>query len=264
MVFHGIIHLSDWILSITLAMARLYPCLLLIPLFSFHELKGMLRYTIIVIMALLVSPGVHQALPHDHSWITLSAIYFKEALLGMLIGSLLSIPFWLFESIGALFDNQRGALMGGQLNPSLGQNFTPLGFLFKQTLIVMIITTGSFLSLLQVIWDSYLIWPPTHWLPVLNPDALKIYLKILSDNFSAMALYAAPLVGLLLFIEFGVTLLSLYSPQLQAFILSMPLKCLAGLMFLILYMPTLFYLAGERNLQWLSFESIFKSMFTAP
>ncbi|MDW6001970.1 type III secretion system export apparatus subunit SctT [Vibrio mangrovi] len=264
MPFQGIYHLTDWILAITLAMARLYPCLLLIPVFSFHELKGMLRYAIVVIMALLVSPGIHSALPQDHSWATLFALYFKEALLGTLIGILLSIPFWLFESVGALFDNQRGALMGGQLNPSLGQDFTPLGFLFKQTLIVMIITSGSFLALLQVIWDSYLIWPPTEWLPVLQPDAPDVYLKLLSDTFHDMMLYASPLVGLLLFIEFGMALLSLYSPQLQVFILSMPMKCLAGLMFLILYMPTLFYLAGERNLQWLNFSTTFRLLFSVP
>lgn len=264
MPFQGALHLADWVLAITLAMARLYPCLLLLPLFSFHELKGMLRYAILAIMALVVSPGIHAALPDDHSWWTLFGLYFKEAALGMLLGALLAMPFWLFESVGGLFDNQRGALMGGQLNPSLGQDFTPLGFLFKQALIVLIVTSGTFLAMLQVIWDSYLVWPPTQWFPTPSADGFDVYLTLLSSTFTDMVLYAAPLVALLLFIEFGMAILSLYSPQLQAFILSMPLKCLVGLGFLVLYMPTLFYLAGERNQQWIGFKHTLQLLLSSP
>lgn len=264
MPFQGALHLADWILAITLAMARVYPCLLLVPLFSFHELKGMLRYAILAIMALVVSPGIQAALPHDHSWWTLLGLYFKEAFLGILLGALLAMPFWLFESVGSLFDNQRGALMGGQLNPSLGQDFTPLGFLLKQALIVLVVTSGAFLSLLQVIWDSYLIWPPTQWFPMPAADGFDVYLGLLSDTFTDMVLYAAPLVALLLFIEFGMAVLSLYSPQLQAFILSMPLKCLIGMGFLVIYMPTLFYLAGERTQQWIGFKHTLQLLLSGP
>ena len=250
MVFTMIPQLSDWILAMTLAMARLLPCLIFIPLFSFHELKGVLRYCIVVVLSLMVAPGIHAALPKDHAWISWFALYFKEGCLGILLGTLLSIPFWLFESVGALFDNQRGALMGGQLNPSLGVDFTPLGFLFKQSLMVMMITSGSFLGLMQVIWDSYLLWPPTQWTPLPTPDGFSVYLELLTKAFSDLVLYAAPLVGLLLFIEFGMAILSLYSPQLQVFILAMPIKCLVGLLFVIFYMPNLFDFISQRNLDW--------------
>ncbi|ADZ90344.1 type III secretion system export apparatus subunit SctT [Marinomonas mediterranea] len=264
MVFEAIDVLPDWVLSISLGMARLYPCLLLIPLFSFKELKGMLRYALVVVLALMVAPGIKEALPHDHSWFTLLTLYLKETALGMLLGIILAIPFWLFESVGGLFDNQRGALMGGQLNPSLGQDFTPLGFLFKQTLIVLMITTGSFEAMLQVIWDSYVIWPPTVWYPTPTPEGFEIYLSLLRDAFTDLILYAAPLVALLLFVEFGVSVLSLYSPQLQAFVLAMPIKCLAGLGFLIFYIPTLFYLSEERNQSLLDLKHLLALLFDTP
>ncbi|MZI96034.1 EscT/YscT/HrcT family type III secretion system export apparatus protein [Vibrio sp. CAIM 722] len=250
MPFQIIPHLTEWILAISLAMARLFPCLIFIPVFSFRELKGVLRYSIVVILALLVAPGIRAALPHDHSWFTLAGLYGKEVMLGILLGAVLSIPFWMFESVGALFDNQRGALMGGQLNPSLGTDFTPLGFLFKQSLIILMITTGSFLGLLQVIWDSYMLWPPTVWFPMPAADGYATYLHLLSTAFGDLVLYASPLVGLLLFIEFGLAILSLYSPQLQVFILSMPIKCLVGLMFIVMYMPNLFDFMTVRHLSW--------------
>ncbi|MFP8968075.1 type III secretion system export apparatus subunit SctT [Pokkaliibacter sp. CJK22405] len=253
--------LSQWVMSMTLGMARMYPCMLLVPIFSFHELKGMLRYALVIIMSLMVAPGIKDALPDDGTWTSFAGLYAKEAILGMLLGTLLGIPFWLYESVGSLFDNQRGALMGGQLNPALGQNETSLGFLIKQTVIVLFVVTGAFLSLLQVIWDSYLLWPPTAWLPIPAPDAMDVYQGLLSTAFHDVVLYAAPLVGLLLLIEFGMAILSLYAPQMQAFVLAMPLKCLVGLGFLVLYTPTLLYLAQEKGVQFTTFQAVLKQMF---
>jgi len=46
--------------------------------------------------------------------------------------------------------------------------------------------------------------------------------------------------------DFSIAILSLYSPQLQAFVLSVPAKCLLGLLFFVLYIPTLSTLGEER------------------
>ena len=166
-------------------------------------------------------------------------LIFKEAVLGVLLGILLSMPFWLFESVGALLDNQRGALIGGQLNPSLGPDATPIGHLFQQLSVFLLIVTLGLGSLTQVIWDSYLIWPPTVWLPTLASGGYALFIELLGDTFTHMVLYAAPFIALLLMVEFAIALLSLYSPQLQVFVLSMPAKSLAGLCFLLLYLPQL-------------------------
>ena len=253
--------LSGWVLATSLAMARVYSCLIFVPIFGFHELKGPLRYAIVIMISIMVAPGIREAVVDNHSWTTMAGLYAKESMLGIILGVLLSMPFWLFESVGALFDNQRGALMGGQLNPSLGQDFTPLGYLFKQVLIVLMITTGAFLHLLQIIWDSFLLWPPTEWLPVPQPDAFDVYLGLLSSTFKDMVLYALPLVALLLLIEFGMSILSVYAPQLQAFILAMPLKALVGIGFLVLYCPMLFSLADQRNQELLTFKHILLLLF---
>ena len=46
-----------------------------------------------------------------------------------------------------------------------------------------------------------------------------------------MVLYAGPLVGLLLLLDFAVGIISIYSPQIRATVLAIPLKCLLGLLF---------------------------------
>ena len=230
----------EYLPSLAIAMARLYPCFYLVPAFCFQHVRGMPRHAIVFALALMPTPGIHHALSGmDYTLLALSGLMLKEAVLGFLLGILLSMPFWLFESVGALLDNQRGALIGGQLNPSLGPDATPIGHMFKQLSIFLLIVTLGLGSLTQVIWDSYLIWPAALWFPAPAADGFAVFLTLLGDTFTHMVLYAAPFIALLLIVEFAVALLSLYSPQLQVFVLSMPAKSLAGLCFLLLYLAQL-------------------------
>lgn len=237
----------EYLPSLLISMARIYPCMFLVPAFCFQHVRGMTRHTIVMVVALFPTPGIHAALMgKDYSALMLGGLVLKEAALGFLLGVLLFMPFWMVESVGALLDNQRGALAGGQLNPSLGPDATPVGHLFKQLAIFLLITTLGLGVLTQVIWDSYLIWPPTAWVPLPAVNGFSVFLGLLGDTFVHMMLYAAPFIAVLLLLEFGFALLGLYSPQLQVSTLAMPAKSLAGLAFLLLYFPLLEDLIAGR------------------
>lgn len=230
----------EYLSSLLLGMARIYPCAILVPAFCFQYIRGLPRHVIVMVMALMPTPGIHAALQsQEHSAWMITGLMFKEVALGCLLGVLLCMPFWLFESMGALLDNQRGALTGGQINPALGPDATPIGHLFKQLAIFLLMVTLGLGVVTQVIWDSYLIWPATTWLPLPAVDGFAIFLGLIGDAFTHMMLYAAPFIAVLLLLEFGVALLGLYSPQLQVSSLAMPIKCLAGVAFLLLYLPLL-------------------------
>jgi type III secretion protein T len=198
------------------------------------------RHTIVMVLALIPAPGIHAALAgQDYSAMLLSALVLKEVALGILMGVLLSMPFWMFESVGALLDNQRGALAGGQLNPSLGPDATPIGHLFKQLAIFLLMVSLGLGTLTQVIWDSYLIWPPTVWFPLPAANGMSVFIDLLGDTFRHMMLYAAPFIAVLLLLEFGIALLGVYSQQLQVSTLAPPVKSLAGIGILLLYFALL-------------------------
>jgi len=230
----------DYLSSLVIAMARIYPCAMLVAAFCFQHVRGMPRHTIVMVLALLPAPGIHAALEgQDYSALLLGALVLKEVTLGLLLGVLLSMPFWMFESVGALLDNQRGALAGGQLNPSLGPDATPIGHLFKQLAIFLLMISLGLGALTQVIWDSYLIWPATVWFPLPAANGLGLFLGLLADTFTHMMLYAAPFIAVLLLLEFGIALLGVYSQQLQVSTLAPPVKSLAGIGILLLYFALL-------------------------
>ena len=230
----------EFLPSLLIGMARIYPCAILVAAFCFQHIRGMPRHTIVMVMALMPAPGIHAALQgQDYSAFMLGGLVLKELALGVLLGVLLSMPFWMFEAVGALLDNQRGALAGGQLNPSLGPDATPIGHLFKQLAIFLLMVSLGLGALTQVIWDSYLIWPPTVWFPLPAPNGTSVFVGLLGDTFMHMMLYAAPFIAVLLLLEFGIALLGVYSQQLQVSTLAPPVKSLAGIGVVLLYFALL-------------------------
>lgn len=239
----------ELMLGMGLAMARILPVMILVPAFCFKYLKGPLRYAVVCAVTLVPAPAIGRALStQGDDWFGIAGLLLKESVLGVLLGSLMYAPFWMFASVGALLDSQRGALSGGQINPSLGPDATPLGELFQETLIMLLILSGGLSLITQVIWDSYMVWPPTAWLPDMTFDGLNVFLEQLNLTMRHMMLYAAPFIGLLLLIEAALAIIGLYAQQLNVSILSMPAKSMAGLAFLLIYMPTLLEL-GNGQLQ---------------
>ena len=255
----------DLLLSVALGMARIYPVAYLVPVFCLQHLRGLPRHAIVFALAMLPAPGIRQALIDAQvNWVSMAGLMFKELILGLLLGVLLAMPFWLYESVGALLDNQRGALIGGQLNPALGTDTTPLGHLFKETLSLLLVATLGLSTLTQVIWDSYLVWSPTTWFPMPGADGFGVLLGLLAQMFMHMMLYAAPFIGLLLLVEASLALLSLYSPQLQVFILAMPAKSLIGLGFLLFYLPTLWDAMTGSLLRYADIRHLLDLLLQAP
>ncbi|MCF7543043.1 type III secretion system export apparatus subunit SctT [Pseudomonas petrae] len=242
--------LFELMLGMGLAAARILPCMILVPAFCFKYLKGPLRYAVVLVVSMVPAPSISRALSGmNDDWFSTGALLLKEAVLGTLLGLLLYAPFWMFASVGALLDSQRGALSGGQLNPALGPDATPLGELFQETLIMLVILSGGLSLITQVIWDSYLVWPPTAWLPGMTVDGLDLFLEQLNQTLQHMMLYAAPFIGLLLLIEAALAIIGLYAQQLNVSILAMPAKSMAGIAFLLIYLPTLLELGNGQIMQ---------------
>ncbi|QHF02103.1 EscT/YscT/HrcT family type III secretion system export apparatus protein [Pseudomonas asturiensis] len=255
----------ELMLGMGLAMARLLPCMLLVPAFCFKYLKGPLRYAVVAVVAMIPAPGISRALSSlQDNWFEIAGLLIKEAVLGTLLGVLLYAPFWMFASVGALLDSQRGALSGGQINPSLGPDATPLGELFQETLIMLVLLCGGLSLITQVIWDSYSVWPPTAWLPGMTAQGFDAFLGQLNQTFQHMMLYAAPFIALLLLIEAAFAIVGLYAQQLNVSILAMPAKSMAGIAFLLIYLPTLLELGTGELLKLADLKSLFNVLVQVP
>ena len=172
-------------------------------------------------------------------------IVAKEAFVGMTMGFIVALPFWIFEAAGFVIDNQRGASLGSTLNPGTGNESSPMGILFNQAFMVFFMISGGWFLLVTLIVNSFQVWSIWTWWPALRPSSAPLMLDLLDTLMRMTLLYAAPAVVAMFLAEVGLALVSRFAPQLQVFFLAMPIKSALALLVLILYMKVLFGYAWE-------------------
>jgi len=249
-MFDGLTYSQAQLFLTTLALTqpRILALCLMLPLFSRQMMPGMVKYGLCAALGLLLVPTLAPEYAQlDLSLFGLILLLVKELFIGFVMGLLAAIPFWIFEAVGFVIDNQRGASMGSILNPATGSDSSPLGILFNQAYIVFFLVSGGFTLLLTMLYDSFLLWDIWQWRPTFREESVPLILDQFSRLMRMTLLWAAPAIIAMFLAEFGLALASRFTPQLQVFFLAMPIKSALALLVLVLYMSTLFEYASEAN-----------------
>ncbi len=226
-----------FVLAFILMLPRMLIAFLFIPLFSFSQIPKVLRTAIVIGIVLPISTLISSQLDVA----SVQRVYFvylivKEAAIGLIIGLVMATPFWVFQSMGALIDNQRGALAAGYLNPASGPDASMLGDLLSKALVIYFIEFGVFALIISISLDTFSVWLPTELLPEFSSDGGSIMASIFNSIAVKFMLYAGPVVLILLLIEAAFAIMGAYSPQMQVYFMAMPAKSLVALMILYVYL----------------------------
>ncbi len=249
-------------IAMSVSLPRILAALFLIPLFSIKMLKGMLRYAIVIAIAIPVAISlVDDVQERNFGVLVLVFISMKEAMVGFIIGFLLAMPFWIFQSVGVMIDNQRGALSGGYFSPDAGPDSSMLADVFTKVLVILLISMGAFPALFGVVIETYLLWPVLEWTPQFSVDGMEVLISKFGMLVYKFLLYSGPVVLVLLLIEAGFAILGAYCPQLQVYFMAMPGKSLGALLVLSLYFSTLWHLGGAELMEYHDLKSQLPTIF---
>lgn len=235
----GYDELKNYLLLLSVVQARLMPLFLLVPFMSRGMVPRTIALSVATALGLLVVPTLPpvNAISFDPGFLFLLG---KEAIIGLVMGYVVALPFWTMEAIGFVIDNQRGASMASTINPMTGHDTSPLGMLFNYAFITFFMLGGGLQLLLGMIYDSYRLWPPLSFWPHWTPDSADLLLLQLNRFVLQSLLLAAPVLIAMFLAELGLALVSRFAPQLQVFFLAMPIKSALGIFVLMVYGSTLF------------------------
>ncbi len=223
-----------------LGLPRMYLVFTILPMMSKNLVGGALvRNGILLSLSMFSFPLNDGTLPDDLAKLDYLAILLKESLIGLVIGLVVAIPFWVAEGVGFVTDNQRGSTMANVMNPLSGDQTSPLGVFLSQLLNSFFIISGAFLLMMTVIYQSYVYWPVGDMLPT-DLAGTDLYVFAQLDFLTrAIVLFSAPIVLAMFLAEFTLALISRFSPQLNVFFLAMPIKSAVGIFILIIYIKLL-------------------------
>lgn len=239
--------IDQFVFAFILSLPRIYGFLSTSQLINSTAVPGIARIGSVLSLALIAAPINYDHVEgFDRSLIHLIFNFAKEYGIGFLLGYLVGWIFWVVESAGELIDNQRGASIASSIDPLQGTESSLLGNLFSLVFLTYIFATASVLPLIGLIYQSFAFWPATNPFPVLSNDLPKMLLGLFDMAMRLGFTLAAPIVAIMFLAEFALAMISRFAPQIQVFILAMPIKSMIAIVILIFYASFMFPFADSK------------------
>ncbi len=231
---------SAWMSAGFYSLPRMLAMFSILPMLSRQALPGLLRIGVASAFAVFIVPTlVEDAMDFTRSGGSVLLLVTKEAMIGFVLGFLVALPLWALDIVGAYIDNQRGASIAASINPLTGHDTSPLGEMFSQAGMVVLLISGGLLLILELIYESYEMWPVFQMLPRLSENTPSIILGQMDKLMWLAVMLSAPVIFSMFLAEVGLGIVSRFVPQLQVFFLAMPVKSAIAMFVLSVYVASL-------------------------
>ncbi len=154
----------------------------------------------------------------------------KEALIGISVSFITVIFFSIFYAAGQMADMQMGFNVGGLYDVQMQMEVPLMGnFFYAMGLLTFIVLNGvpKLIFLLNSMYDS---------IPIIGTDFNQMFFEVFYNAFSFMYAYAVrlvlPLILLVLVTQFILGVIIKFVPQMNVFIIGIPVKIAISLLLL--------------------------------
>jgi type III secretion protein T len=216
------------------AFPRMLALMMTIPLFPKAGFAFLVRNGIGIALLLAIYPMLATQVPpsgwHVGQWL---GFVLKEAFLGFLIGYAMGTIFWVFQSVGELIDNQVGLNNATIFDPFGGHAGGPYAGFLMQISIVLFVVLGGLQLLAGLLYESFLLWPMSSFVPALGDGYERLFRDGLQRDGALVLTLVAPLIIVLVLAELAVGLINRVAPQLNSFYFSMPIKGVLAILMLV-------------------------------
>ncbi len=242
-----LLDMQTLMVTIAIITPRVLVCLVILPGFGLTVLTGMAKNAAAMAIALPAAlPTFYFVQQHAPDVVFSGMLAFKEAMVGLMFGVMLSLPMWVVQSVGSIFDMQRSPVQIQANNSAVDRDASAVGAMLIQAVVVLMVQAGLFSAMARILIESYAIWPAYTLMPPFEPGHFDILIKRFGDLLWYTVVYGAPVIIPLLLIEFGFAIVGVFASNLQVSFASAPIKSLTGLVILLAYWSTLsHYVVGD-------------------
>jgi len=219
-----------------LTAARVAGVVVTAPMFSAQTIPALVRVALVAVLAAAIMPGlplVVGGLP-----LILGASLLLQFLIGLLLGSVVSIVLSAFAVAGQAITYQLGVGLAAFANPAVvGASSVLAEWFTLLSLLVFVILRGPELVVVALV-DSFKAMPLSA--TGIVPSVPLLVVGLFSSALEVALLIAAPMMVAGLISDLSVGVLARAFPQINAFFMSLPLKFGLVLLVMLAAVP-LFY-----------------------
>ncbi|MCL6586015.1 MAG: flagellar type III secretion system protein FliR [Anoxybacillus sp.] len=224
-----------------LVFARVASFFATVPLFSYRTIPNTHKIGLSFFLSWTMFLAMKkEAIPLDDTYVLLVG---KEVLVGLCLGFFAYLMMAAIQIVGGLIDFQMGFAIANVIDPQTGAQSPLLGqYLYMFALLLLLALNGHHL-LLDGVFYSYRFIPLHTIVPFGQEQFAHFALKTFSEMFIIAFQMSAPIVGSLFLVDVALGVVARTVPQLNIFVVGMPVKVIVGFLLMMVMMATLFLAA---------------------
>ncbi|MCL2617573.1 MAG: flagellar biosynthetic protein FliR [Defluviitaleaceae bacterium] len=221
-----------------LVMVRLLAFIMLVPVLAGATIPTMPRVMLAFSLAYMVfSAGVVGEITYFPTVPVYGQMILVELVAGLMMGFMVYMAFAIIYFAGQIIDYQIGFMMASLFDPISQIQVPVVGNLLFFTMMALFVVSGGLSTFIAAVVLSYEI-APVGQIFVLENNTLLLYAASMFSVYLRLGLqFALPIAGSLFIVNVMLGILVKAVPQMNVFVVGMPLKTLLGLSIMWFTMP---------------------------
>jgi flagellar biosynthetic protein FliR len=227
------------IFAFLLTFVRIGTAVMIMPGLGDSFVPENIRLTMALALSFVLTPITAQYIPADiPSNFQLITLIAMEVVIGLFFGTIARIFMMALDTAGMVISISSGLGSAQIFNPSLATQGSLIGALMSVTGVVILFATGLHHLLIKGVLDTYVLFP-VGIVPEMGSMA-EFMAKTVSASFAIGVKISSPFIVMTLLIYIGMGVLSRIMPQVQVFLIALPLQILLSIVLMALTLFAMF------------------------
>lgn len=216
-----------------LILMRVSGFIMAAPFFSYSSVPMRIRAALSVFMSLVVISSTPVITLHYVGLFGYFVLILKETFLGVTLGLMCSMCFYIISLAGQMMDMEMGLSMASMFDPMTKMQISVTGNIYNYLLMLMLVVTNMHYYIIRAIVDSFSYFNVGQAL--FDTVSLKnVVLDFMVNYFIVAVRIVLPVFACMLLINVVLGVLAKAAPQMNMFVVGMQIKVLVGLVILVL------------------------------
>ncbi len=214
---------------------RMIGLFLTAPVLGSENIPARAKVGLSLLFSLIIFPTIAPQVDIFFRPVVYIGILLSELLIGVGIGLVASLIFASIQVAGQLVDMQMGFRIGSVMDPLTGAQLPLMGY-FKYVLAMLIyLSIDGHHLLIGAVYESYDFLLPGEYANLAQGG--EVMMGFLTQTFALSLKVGAPVLGVLFLTNVILGLLARSVPQMNVFIVGLPIKVFVGLIGMIIMVP---------------------------
>jgi len=215
-----------------LTFVRLSGLTISLPILSYPMLTARVRVGLALMMSFILFPIIEQSGLQITSAVDLFVAVFKELTIGLMLGLGTRVIFESFNWAGAVIGRQMGIAMANVMDPTSTGQIPIISQFWLLIVVAYFFAVNGHQMLFETLYRNFETVPVGTG--VISAASGRLLMETGATAFLNAFQFAAPAIVFLLLVDTGIAFTARIMPQMNIFMVTLPLKITMGLMVLII------------------------------